>query len=86
MAASLFRVNYINGIPDLYDVDQDGNLDADGWSFWAEEEVSSPNQPQVLMHVEHNDIALLVQMKTDTPRYKHVADLAGWPGMEETEV
>lgn len=74
MAAALFRVNYVNGKPDLYDLNEDGDIENDGWSYWAEEEVTGPNQQQVLMHIEHENGALIEQMKGD-PKYTFVEDI-----------
>lgn len=70
MAASLFRINYINGNPDL-----DG--DPLSWSFWSEENVDGPNAQQVLMHVE-NERSVLEAMKLQPERYTWVEDLWGW--------
>ena len=82
MVASLFRVNYVNGKPDLDS--ETGDIDSE-WGYWAEEEVSSPNQPQVLMHIE-STVEKLTAMKEQPARYEWIEDVSGWPGMEEPDV
>lgn len=80
MAAAIFRVNYINGQPDLYDLNNSGNVEDDGWSYWVEggEEVTSPNQEQVLMHIEHANPVYIEQMKSD-PKYTFIEDIIPEP-------
>lgn len=79
MATSKFRINYDGGGPDVQNSDltytnAQGEL-AGGTSTL--EEVSDPNQQQVLMLVE-SSTEILTAMKDQGPRYTWVEDVDGW--------